>query len=202
LVGATIVAREVWEKISAAQRAQMLAAARKSGEVLKADVRSQDSAAVAAMMAGQPGKKANKLQVTHVDAVNGSGSLGLLFPPSLPVILYAVYAKTVQIDTLFVGGFVPGLLMVTMVAAWGVFNGVKSGAERSRFCFAEACQALWIGKWELALPAIVVVGLFGGFGTLVEAGAIAVVYSFVVECFILRKFSVRRDFPRCLQGCC
>jgi TRAP-type C4-dicarboxylate transport system substrate-binding protein len=67
LVGATIIAKDVWEKIPAAQRVPMLAAARKSGEVLKADVRAQDTGAIAAMMAGQPGKKSNKLQVTHLD---------------------------------------------------------------------------------------------------------------------------------------
>ncbi|MGD0872702.1 MAG: TRAP transporter large permease subunit [Bryobacteraceae bacterium] len=145
--------------------------------------------------------KARYTERFSIGLINGSGSLGLLFPPSLPVILYAVYAKTVQIDTLFVGAFVPGLLMVTMVSAWGVFHGVKSGAERSRFSFAEARQALWVAKWELALPVIVVVGLFGGFGTLVEAGAIAVVYSFIAECFILREFSLRRDFPRVAVEC-
>ena len=145
--------------------------------------------------------KARYTERFSIGLINGSGSLGLLFPPSIPVILYAVYAGTVQIDTLFVGGFVPGLLMVAMVAAWGVLNGVRSGAPRSRFSFAEARQALWIAKWELALPIIVIVGLFGGFGTLVEAGAIAVVYSFVVECFILRGFSMRRDFPRVALEC-
>ena len=145
--------------------------------------------------------KAGYTQRFSIGLINGSGSLGMLFPPSLPVILYAIYAKTVQIDTLFVGGFVPGLLMVAMVSAWGVFHGVKSGAERSRFSFAEARRALWIAKWELALPVIVIVGLFGGFGTLVEAGAIAVVYSFIAECFILREFSLRRDFPRVAVEC-
>jgi tripartite ATP-independent transporter DctM subunit len=145
--------------------------------------------------------KAGYSQRFSIGLINGSGSLGLLFPPSLPVILYAIYAKTVQIDTLFVGGLVPGLLMVAMVSAWGVFHGVKSGAARSRFSFAEARQALWIAKWELALPVIVIVGLFGGFGTLVEAGAIAVAYSFIAECFILREFSLRRDFPRVAVEC-
>ena len=66
--------------------------------------------------------------------LNASGSLGLLFPPSLPVILYAVYAKNVHIDALFVGGFVPGLLMVAMVSAFGVFHGMRSGAPRAKFC--------------------------------------------------------------------
>jgi tripartite ATP-independent transporter DctM subunit len=145
--------------------------------------------------------KAGYSQKFSIGLINGSGSLGLLFPPSLPVILYAIYAKTVQIDALFVGGFVPGLLMVAMVSAWGVFHGVKSGAARSRFSFAEARRALWVAKWELALPVIVIVGLFGGFGTLVEAGAIAVAYSFIAECFILREFSLRRDFPRVAVEC-
>ncbi|MGO4885810.1 MAG: TRAP transporter large permease subunit [Bryobacteraceae bacterium] len=136
-----------------------------------------------------------------IGLINGSGSLGLLFPPSLPVILYAVYAKTVRIETLFAGGLLPGLLMVAMVSAWGVYHGVKSGAARSRFSFAEARRALWAAKWELALPVIVIVGLFGGIGTLVEAGAIAAAYSFVAECLILREFSLRRDFPRVAAEC-
>src|SRR5271157_1316725 len=154
--------------------------------------------------------KARYTERFSIGLINGSGSLGLLFPPSIPVILYAVYAgmvqtdyaRTVQIDTVFVGAFVPGLLMVVMVSVWGVFQGVKSGAVRTKFSLAEACQALWIAKWELALPVIIIVGIFGGFGgTLVEAGAIAVVYSFIVECLILREFSLRRDFPGVAVEC-
>ncbi|MBZ5582057.1 MAG: TRAP transporter large permease subunit, partial [Acidobacteriia bacterium] len=145
--------------------------------------------------------KAKYTERFSIGLINGSGSLGLLFPPSLPVILYAVYAKTVQIDTLFVGGFLPGLLMVAMVSAWGVLQGSKSGAVRLRFSFAEAGRALWAAKWELAVPVIVIIGLFRGFGTMVEAGAVAAVYSFVAECFILREFSLRRDFPRVALEC-
>ena len=136
-----------------------------------------------------------------IGLINGSGSLGLLFPPSLPVILYAVYAKNVHIDSLFVGGFVPGLLMVSMVSAWGVVQGIRCGAERSKFSFAEARKAMWEAKWELAVPVIVLAGLFGGFSSMVEAGAITVVYSFIVECFVARGFSVRRDFPRVALEC-
>jgi C4-dicarboxylate transporter, DctM subunit len=136
-----------------------------------------------------------------IGLINGSGSLGLLFPPSLPVILYAVYARNVHIEALFIGGFVPGLLMVAMVSAWGVIQGVRHGAERSRFSMAEARRALWDAKWELAVPVIVLVGLFGGFGTMVEAGAIAVVYCFIIECFVAKGFSVTRDFPRVALEC-
>jgi len=82
-----------------------------------------------------------------------------------------------------------------MVSAFGVVHGMRSGAPRAAFSFAEARLSLWESKWELAVPVIVIVGLFGGFGTMVEAGAITVVYSFIVECFIKRGFSLRRDFP-------
>jgi len=135
-----------------------------------------------------------------IGLINGSGSLGLLFPPSLPIILYGIYSKT-AISTLFVAGFLPGLMMVAMVSAWGVFQGIRHGAVRAKFSFPEARRAIWEAKWELALPAIVLVGLFGGLGTLVEAGAITVVYSFLVEWFVSKEFRPRRDYARVATEC-
>ena len=135
-----------------------------------------------------------------IGLINASGSLGLLFPPSLPVILYGIYAHT-PIDQLFVGGFLPGILMVALVSAWGVYQGVRNRTEQTRFSGAEAARAVWTAKWELALPAIVLIGLFGGFGTLVEAGAITVVYAFVVECLVYKGFSVRRDYAAVAKEC-
>jgi tripartite ATP-independent transporter DctM subunit len=134
-----------------------------------------------------------------IGLINASGSLGLLFPPSVPVILYGMYAM-VPINTLFYAGFAPGLLMVLMVCAWGVFRGIRSGAERSRFSFAEARRAIWDAKWELLLPVIVLVGIFGGFGTLTEAGAITVVYTFLIEWMVSGTFKPR-DFPRVAAEC-
>ena len=144
--------------------------------------------------------KARYPEQFSIGLINGSGSLGLLFPPSLPVILYGVYSQT-AITTLFVAGFLPGLMMVAMVSGWGVLQAVRSGAHRARFSIPEARRAVWEAKWELAVPVIVLIGLFGGFGTLVEAGAITVVYCFVVECFAAPHFSVRRDFPRVVLEC-
>src|SRR5205823_13299002 len=66
-----------------------------------------------------------------IGLINASGSLGLLFPPSLPIILYGVYSKT-PISTLFVGGLLPGLLMVGMVCAWGVFQEIGRASCRER----------------------------------------------------------------------
>jgi C4-dicarboxylate transporter, DctM subunit len=135
-----------------------------------------------------------------IGLINASGSLGLLFPPSLPVILYGVYART-PIDQLFIGGFLPGILMVTMVSGWGVVQGVRSRAERTRFNGGEARRAVWSAKWELAIPVIVLVGLFGGFGTLVEAGAITVAYALFVECLVYRSLTLRRDYPAVAGEC-
>jgi tripartite ATP-independent transporter DctM subunit len=144
--------------------------------------------------------KARYPEKFSIGLINGSGSLGLLFPPSLPVILYGIYART-AISTLFVAGFVPGLMMVAMVSALGVFQAIRYGAERAKFSFSEARKAIWDAKWEIAVPFIVLIGLFGGFGTLVEAGAITVIYVFVVECLVSPEFSIRRDFPRVTLEC-
>jgi len=135
-----------------------------------------------------------------IGLINASGSLGLLFPPSLPVILYGIYART-PIDQLFVGGFLPGLLMVSLVSAWGVYQGGKHRAERTRFSGGEALGAVWAAKWELAVPVIVLVGLFGGFGTLVEAGAVTVVYALAVECLVYKSLSMRRNYSEVAKEC-
>ena len=144
--------------------------------------------------------KASYPEKFSIGLISASGSLGLLFPPSLPVILYGVYAHT-DISKLFIGGFLPGMVMVLLVAAWGVFQGVRHGSERASFSASAAMRALWTAKWELAIPALVLVGLFGGFGTLVEAGAVTVLYTFVVECFVYKGLSLRRDYARVAAEC-
>ncbi|TAM45144.1 MAG: TRAP transporter large permease subunit [Acidobacteria bacterium] len=129
--------------------------------------------------------------------VTAAGSLGLVFPPSLPVILYAVVAS-VPADQLYIAGLVPGLLMVMVVAAWGITVGIRSGRPRRPFSGRELAAALWEAKWELSVP-VLVVGLFAsGFASLVEASAAAALYAIVVECFITRDLNAVRDLPRVL----
>ena len=128
--------------------------------------------------------------------VTAAGSLGLLFPPSLPVILYGVVAQ-VPIDHLFIGGMVPGLLMVVLVAAYGIAVGVKAKAPRQAFHPREAGAALWGAKWDLGLPALVIVAIASGYATIVEASALGVAYALLVEMGIFRDLSLR-DLPRVL----
>lgn len=140
------------------------------------------------MNAGYPEK-------TSTGLVTVSGSIGVLFPPSLPVILYAYYAE-LSLDSFFIGGALPGVLLVIVVAAWGAYKGWFSGAARTEFSFKELGAAFWEAKWEVFLPVVALVGIFGGFATLVEASALMVAYAILIECVIFREVSIRYDLPR------
>ncbi len=125
-----------------------------------------------------------------IGLLTSSGSLGLLFPTSVPAILYCVYSQT-PIDRLFTGAILPELVMISAIAFVGVRMGIKSGAVRDPFSLREASAAVWSAKWELALPVIMIVGLFGGFGTLTEAAALTAFCAFFVEVFIYRDLKPR-----------
>ena len=132
--------------------------------------------------------------------LTASGSLGLLLPPSLPLILYAVVAQ-IPIEDLFIGGILPGILLTTMVAAWGVREGIVSGAAAIRSARARRWQSLWAAKWELAMPAVVLVSMFSGLATAVEAAALTALYALVVQAFVHRDLSIRRDLLRVFAEC-
>jgi len=132
--------------------------------------------------------------------LTASGSLGLLLPPALPLILYAVVAQ-IPIEDIFIGGILPGILLTSMVAAWGVREGIVSGAGRYPFRAREAFQSLWVAKWELAMPGLVLVAMFSGLATAVEAAALTALYALVVQTFVHRDLSVRRDLLRAFSEC-
>ncbi len=127
--------------------------------------------------------------------VTASGSLGLLFPPSLPVILYSVVAK-VPADQLFIGGLIPGFLLLLLVAAWGLVVGGRVGADRQTFSGRELLAAALAAGWELSIP-IVMIGLFAsGIASLLETAAFALAYTVCFACFVQRDLSFGRDLPR------
>lgn len=132
--------------------------------------------------------------------MTASGSIGLLFPPSLAVILYAVYSRT-PINELFLGGLVPGILLVGLVAFWGLRTGRRAEAAPRPFDLAEARSAIKEAKWELLLPVVVIAGIFGGFVTLVEAAALTVLYAFLVECVVHRDLPIRAKLPSVAVDC-
>lgn len=132
--------------------------------------------------------------------ITGAGSLGTLFPPALPMILYAIVAS-VPMEQMFLGGFLPGALLVAITAAWGITRGPRIPAEQKRFRPREAAGAVWRAKWELLLPVVAVVTLFSGYATPVEAAAVTALYAFVVEAFVQHDYRGVRDVLRVMTEC-
>jgi tripartite ATP-independent transporter DctM subunit len=123
--------------------------------------------------------------------ITASGSIGLLFPPSLPLIVYG-YVAAVEVDKLFLAGILPGILLVSLLAIYSVNRGRQSGVKTQRFSVGEAMAALRHAAWEVPLPFIVLGGIYGGVITVMEAAAITALYALVVEVFIYRDIPVRK----------
>lgn len=132
--------------------------------------------------------------------LTGAGSIGLLFPPCLPVILYAIVAQ-VDINTMFLGGILPGILLVIAASVWGIWQSPKGKAATVAFSSAEAGRAVWEAKWELLLPAVAITPLLSGFATAVETAAITALYAFLVETFVYRDLKISRDLTRVMTEC-
>lgn len=134
-----------------------------------------------------------------VGLLTASGSIGLLFPPSLPIIIYGVIAG-ISIKEMFVGGILPGIVMVLVLVIYGIIYAVRNKAERVPFHFKETLTAVRESIWEILLPVIVILGYFGGLTTLVESGAIAVVYALIIEVVIHRDLKIR-DLSQVMLKC-
>lgn len=132
--------------------------------------------------------------------LTASGSLGLLLPPALPLILYGIVAE-VEIKQLFIGGILPGILLVALIAAWGVREGLIGKTNRQKFDAGEASRALWSAKFELLIPVIVLVAFFSGWATLVECAALTTFVALVVQVVIHRNISLRTDLSRVVREC-
>ncbi|MEC8703161.1 MAG: TRAP transporter large permease subunit, partial [Candidatus Neomarinimicrobiota bacterium] len=112
-----------------------------------------------------------------------AGSLGLLFPPSLPLILYALTAG-ISVKSVFLAGLIPGLIRVFIVGGWAVWQGRSESVSKHKFKLSNILSALSEAKWEALIPFFILFGIFGGFTTLVETAAIIVVYVIIIEVFV------------------
>ena len=112
-----------------------------------------------------------------------AGSLGLLFPPSLPLILYALTAG-ISVKSVFLAGLIPGLIRVFIIGGWAVWQGRSESVSKHKFKLSNILSALSEAKWEALLPFFILFGIFGGFTTLVETAAIIVVYVIIIEVFV------------------
>jgi tripartite ATP-independent transporter DctM subunit len=114
-----------------------------------------------------------------------SGTLGLLFPPSLPLIIYAIVGK-VRIDQLFIAGLLPGILLVLLLSVFCIFTSVKSDVPKTRFQADEVFKALRAACWELPLPFIVLGGIYTGYFAVSEAAATTAVYVLLIEVLVYK----------------
>lgn len=101
----------------------------------------------------------------------------------------------VSVDRLFVAGFLPGLLALLLVAAYAIWFGIRHNVPRTRFAWGELGRALIGGFWEVPIPFIIVVGIYGGFFTAIDGAAIIAAYVFIVEVLIYRDIKFRQ-LPR------
>jgi len=130
--------------------------------------------------------------------ITTSGSLGLHFPPSLPVILYGFVSGT-SIEKLFVAGLIPGILLIGGLCLYSVFKGSKWKLQRPPFSRHEFFLSLKEACWELPIPLLIIAGIYSGFSTATEAAALTVGYVLFIKIFIFHELSLNNDLPRVMK---
>jgi C4-dicarboxylate transporter DctM subunit len=123
-------------------------------------------------------------------AIMSGGTLGIIIPPSIPMIIYALVTET-SVTDLFAAGFGPGILLVTMLAAYSAW--VNRHMPTEPFNLAEFWDSFKNGIWAALLPVILLGGIYSGYFTATEAAAVALCYAILVEIFIHRELKLR-DF--------
>ena len=131
-----------------------------------------------------------------VGLVTFSGSVGLLFPPSIPVILYAVVAK-IEIERIFLAGMIPGILEISILTLFGASVAFRDKVPRQSFSVRALGKAVRMTLWELPLPLLIIGGVYGGLATVTEVAALTVAYAFLVEVLIYRDIS----WPHLVRVC-
>jgi tripartite ATP-independent transporter DctM subunit len=136
--------------------------------------------------------------------VTTSGSLGLLLPPSLPLILYGIVAQQMpggaglRIEELFLAGILPGLLMIVFLSGWSLWANRSLPTASTRFSPAEMAAAFRAAVWEIPLPIFVLGGIYSGFFAVSEAAAVTAIYVLVVEVGIYREIPIKK-LPRVMR---
>lgn len=121
-----------------------------------------------------------------------SGSLGLLFPPSLAIIIYGIVAN-VSIEGMFLAGLFPGLLLILFLSLYSAYCGNKFKVKKHKFILSEALSASKHCIWDLLLPVGIIFGIFGGFVSLTEAAAVTAAYVLFIETVIYKTIFLKQQ---------
>jgi tripartite ATP-independent transporter DctM subunit len=127
----------------------------------------------------------------NLGLVTSAGSLGLLFAPSLPLILYGIVAE-IPVEDLFLAGILPGFLMILLLSGYSVWKNRAVRVPLSDFSWKEVRSALREAMWEIPLPIVVLGGIYSGYFAISEAAAVTALYVLIVDVFILREISLRK----------
>ena len=130
--------------------------------------------------------------------ITTAGSLGLLFPPSLPAIIYSVTAGINPLE-LFKQALIPAIFLMSIMFFYGLYKRPKNKNVK-KFVFKEASEKAKVAKWEIAIPLLIILSLFSGFATLVESAALLVLYVLTVELYIFRDISLK-SLPEIVINC-
>ena len=130
-----------------------------------------------------------------IGLLTASGSFGLLFPPSLPIILYG-FVSGVSIEELFIAGILPGLLILSLLCIFSILKGKKWQLEIKSFSTLEFWLAFKDAVWELPIPLLIIIAIYSGFCTATEAAVFTVVYVLIIKKVIFKEIKIRTDIPR------
>ena len=143
-------------------------------------------------------KQAGYAERFNLGLITSSGSLGLLFPPSIALILYGVIAQqmdleqSVRIDDLFIAGLLPGLLMLALLVSWSMYKSIADKIPTTEFDVKKLISALRRSVWEIPLPFIIIGGIYSGYFAVSEAAAVAVMYVLIVNVLILKEIRLKQ----------
>ncbi len=130
--------------------------------------------------------------------ITSSGSLGLLFPPSLPLIIYGIVAS-VSINKLFIAGIIPGIFLIILLSLYSIKKDVSKSTVKKSFSIKKVLSAIKETIWELPIPIIILGGIYGGYITAVEASAVTAFYVLIAEFFIKKDLNFKKDIVRIMR---
>jgi len=144
-------------------------------------------------------KQANYNDRFSLGLLTSSGSLGLLFPPSLAILLFGIVSG-VSIDELFLAGIVPGILLLIMLSLYSYYSALKWHVPPHEFSLQKIISSIKSCVWDILLPVLIVTGIFGGYVTVTEAAAMTAAYALIIEIIIYKKISLTRDLVNILTN--